>query len=48
MEYGESHVMGRMGFTFPVGFVCDKGPSTTAMLREKISICSVESLDSLL
>jgi hypothetical protein len=35
MEYGESHVMGRMSSTFPVGFMCDKGPATTAMLREK-------------
>jgi len=36
MEYGESHVMGRMGCTFPVGFICNKGPATTAMLREEI------------
>jgi hypothetical protein len=36
MEYGESHVMGRIGCTFTVGFVCDKDPATTAMLREKI------------
>jgi len=28
--------MGRMGCTFPVGFVCDKGPATTATLMEKI------------
>jgi len=28
--------MGRIGCTFTVGFVCDKDPATTAMLREKI------------
>jgi len=36
MEYGESHIMGGMGSTFSVGFICVKGPATTAMLREKI------------
>lgn len=35
-DYDESNVMGRMGCTFPVGFVCDKGPATTAIPREKI------------
>jgi hypothetical protein len=36
MEYGESHIMERMGCTFPVEIVCNKGPATTAMLKEKI------------
>jgi hypothetical protein len=44
MDYGESNVMGRMGCTFPIGFICDKGPATTAMLGKRFNICSVQCL----